>query len=111
MQNQKIQNAALLTVKADGSYSYRSALKGYVSIFLIYFKSLRSRALTSDRSGPCKADALCPAVTAAVRHIAGTTGGRVDVEVRLHTSYTSGVNGDASSDLRSQLLYPCRLLE
>jgi hypothetical protein len=25
---QKIQNAALLTVKADGSYSYRSALKG-----------------------------------------------------------------------------------
>jgi hypothetical protein len=24
----EIQNAALLTVKADGSYSYRSALKG-----------------------------------------------------------------------------------
>jgi hypothetical protein len=30
MQNQYIQNAALLTVKADGSYSYRSALKGVV---------------------------------------------------------------------------------
>jgi hypothetical protein len=27
MQNKYIQNAALLTVKADGSYSYRSALK------------------------------------------------------------------------------------
>jgi hypothetical protein len=27
MQKQQIQNAALLTVKADGSYSYRSALK------------------------------------------------------------------------------------
>jgi hypothetical protein len=28
MQNQYIQNAALLTVKADGSYSYRSTFKG-----------------------------------------------------------------------------------
>jgi hypothetical protein len=27
MQNQYIQNAAFLTVKADGSYSYRSALR------------------------------------------------------------------------------------
>jgi hypothetical protein len=27
IQNQYIQNAALMTVKADGSYSYRSALK------------------------------------------------------------------------------------
>jgi hypothetical protein len=27
-ENQKIQNAALLTVKADGSYSYHSTLKG-----------------------------------------------------------------------------------
>jgi hypothetical protein len=29
MQNQYKQNAALLTVEADGSYSYLSALKGY----------------------------------------------------------------------------------
>jgi hypothetical protein len=29
MQNQQIQIAALLTVKSDGSYSHRSALKGY----------------------------------------------------------------------------------
>jgi hypothetical protein len=28
MQNQQIQNIALLIVRADGSYSYRSALKG-----------------------------------------------------------------------------------
>jgi hypothetical protein len=28
MQNQKTQNSALLSVKADGSYSYRSGLKG-----------------------------------------------------------------------------------
>jgi hypothetical protein len=31
MQNQYIQNAALLIVKADGSYSYRSALNGTYS--------------------------------------------------------------------------------
>jgi hypothetical protein len=29
MQNQQTQNSALLTVKADGLYSYRSALKGF----------------------------------------------------------------------------------
>jgi hypothetical protein len=32
MQSQCIQNAALLTVKADGSYSYHSALKGNTGV-------------------------------------------------------------------------------
>jgi hypothetical protein len=35
MQNHSIQNTVLLTVTADGSYSYRSALKGNKVIFTI----------------------------------------------------------------------------